>query len=339
VKPKIYLLLALFYLLICSFQPAATHAQEQLSDVQWSPFPNIISTNTRDEIVLLSPELEEIDRWQVTNETINELILYSAWSPDGSKLAVMLSDPLSSFAGFSVAIWDVATRQRIGQVKDIFPTFLEWSYNSHYVIVDSATKTRPHQNQVWFINSSNGEIRYRWNIITNSIALHPTMLQMATIGAGVQLWDVTVFPPMQLGQLPMAHDIPGIVYDASGTKIAYNPLKNDTDNEMIAVYSTQSLQIIQTLNIGKSVGRVSWGHSPLTTYVSDGLRIWNADTGQTMLHIPDFRIPMGDPAYLPSWNPDGTAFVYNDAELGITVRDGRTGEILARMDAAMPEMP
>lgn len=292
----------------------------ELAYVQWSPFPDIISAKTLTEIVLFSPELKEIDRWQIADDSDDSSILYYAWSPDGSRLAVMLRPN-------AVQLWNTATRQRIATIPDSYPTFLEWSYDSQYLAVKYINFPN---DEVWIIEGDDGDIAYEWSISTSTLTWHPQTLQLATIRESVELWDVSDFPPQPIAELPEAYSSVGLAYSPAGDRIVFGPIG---EYENLGIYDTQTLQRVQTLNHTDIICCVSWGNAPLTAWsVEGGIRVWNPDTGQPIMDVAVTGMPpAGELAYLPSWNPDGTAFVYNDVENGIHIRDGQTGEILARL--------
>jgi WD40 repeat protein len=324
---SIFLLSLAFGLLMpCAAQDLP---QQPLRYVQWSPFPEVISAKTLDEIVLLSPDLKELDRWRIVEPEEEPILAYS-WSPDGARLAVML------YSGW-VKLWDVTTRQEIAYLRGSDTSFMEWSSNSEYLLL--ASRSNRLDATLWFVNGTSGVLEYVWGKSISAIAWHPINLQLVVVNLdsnNIELWDITTFPPQQVAQLPSAYGGSDIVFNSTGDRIAFVAYDKNAVGNQLTIYDTQTLQPTQILTTSNTISRLSWGKYPLTSYQGNLVNIWDEVTGTIKVTITDYSPVIGDLADLPSWNPSGTLFVVNDSIAGITVRNGQTGEILASLPPDAP---
>jgi WD40 repeat protein len=293
----------------------------------WNPQKDLIAVSDGYDLWLYDSNFNLLDHGNMAPSTDHIFFGSLAWSPDGEKLATYYwSEESSHFQ-----IWDSQSLQVIHDLNNVpILGVLEWNFDSTQILTAAALDMYTTVIRVYDVNSG---------AISLDIALpeHAGVRGLKWIGDGQQIlagitagtfiWDISINPPASIPVvLPSKSSEYNFAYDASLNSVAFTPLTDSEYLNQIQIWDLETQQLTDTLS-GHTGGiiDVSWGPVSLLSVDSDdALRIWDNETWQSIV------IPV-DIAQRPSldWNPQGTQFIVISESLGLHIRDGETGAVLA----------
>lgn len=332
ISRNLVIILAIIIVLNILLRLPTIAAQEDYipqSVLRWLPVSSNISVPdvVRKSIDIYSPTFEWIDRFPILQdpEFAADIIFDYEWSPDESRLAVLIFVLTERGSGdTALQIWDVATKQRLVEHFGITGDYLAWSPDSQYVATNYVIGG---YSTALLFHADDGSLYTQFHDPGPDLIWHPNEPQVAVLGNTVQLWDVGNLPqpPQLIIEFGLPYANQGFAYSSMGNDIAF---VQQPDTKSIVIYNIPTSQFVQTLRGHQgNVTDIRWGDFPLTTVGLDNtLRVWNTTSGQATLVIP------GDFPSAPEWSPDAAKMLIYSEELGIHIRSGTTGEVLATLN-------
>lgn len=244
------------------------------------------------------------------------------WSPDGSKLAVLLYDvPLPPRATV-LQIWDTTNSQKLYEISgvDIF-TSVAWSPDGSRFATRVTTNDLTDVIRVYDAQTGVAHVEIPSGQISQ-LAWGPQGNQLVFEGGP---YDVQVFNAdtgKRLRRLNAVMD--------SEIDLAFSPTENlaafvnVNDEKTLEIWNIDTGQLVRQLQgHTKRINGFKWNTGGLVSTGSDDtIRIWNPQTGQ---QIKAFQVGRYPDAELSA---DGTKLLIKDGKSGIHIRDAITGDIL-----------
>jgi WD40 repeat protein len=303
---------------------------------KWNPRQDIIAATDGYTIKLYNPSFALIDQVVVVSDPNLDIETRGMeWSPDGSRLALVIYGISFDLTGTVVQIWDMTDLQLLTQIPNIsFQPGIAWSPDSTQIAVVYASLLR---DVVHIHDAQNGALLSEF--FHTSEARNITQLAWSSDGSQiafaergyVQIWNaatqqyITTFPNRINDEIRLA-------YSPTDSRWAFIDLDNPTD---ILIWDTTTFQLVRRLQgHTKPIYTFTWGSGGIISVsFDDTTRVWDPDTGATKAVIPS------GVTFMLSWNPDGTLFVTTDEAIGVYIRDAMTGDIVAVLGGGPPCTP
>jgi hypothetical protein len=257
----------------------------------------------------------------IDDPSINVLQRNFVWSPDGSKLAIILAGLPVPTTTRVLQIWDMTNTQKLYELSSIDGASIAWSPDSTRFAALVATGSNERVARTYNAQSGQNQIQVPAGI-QSRLVWSPQGNQLITEGIVPVVWSAD--SGQQLRQLEVSID--------TDVDLTFSPTANflalvnlNSGQEVIEIWNTDTGQLVHQLQGHTGfVSDIVWTTGGLvSTGVDNFIRIWDPQTGQ---QIRAFQVGLYPEAEL---NADGTRLLVTDRTTGVHTRDAVTGEILA----------
>ena len=244
------------------------------------------------------------------------------WSPDGSKLAVLISGlPVPSTTTI-VQIWDMTTSQKLYELPSI-DGFASIAWKPDSTRFAALIATAPYERVVRVHDTQTGQaiVDIPAGMISQ-LAWNPQGNQIVFEGVGrILVWDANTGQQVSILNARISSDV----------KLAFSPTDNliafsnvDSPLEVIDIWDIDTGQLVQQLQLQARIIDLNWSAGGLVTTSFDSMiRVWDVQTGEMIHTIQAGLYPKAE------LSADGTYLLVEDETTGNHVREATTGAILA----------
>ena len=303
----------------------------EVYEVAWNPVQNTIAVARDDDVYLYNADLELLHQFNISTAEEHWEIEAISWSPDGQKLGIAGQVEIDGFrAGQGFQIWDMTSFSLVTSILDAdFDLPMTWSPDSNrFAILVKIGNLSPSLIQIYSATNGTLIMEFQPNIsgTMNQLIWHPVEEQLAIITI-TTIYLVDIQSELLLASYSQTTSETKAVFSPSGNQIA---VADALTMNGFQILDTSNLQPVQSFQVPiQLLLNIAWGNNVIAAsgieINNDSITLWNLATGEINSIIED--IVESD----MSWNPEGTQFVINDIELGFSIRDGVTGEVIARI--------
>ena len=323
---RFWLWLVLF-LLPCMTLHAQSPASNESRLMHVHPTDNLIGATNGIVFEIYTPVFELVDQFTLLENPRYAPSLYDfEWSPDGSKLGVVISG-VEMETGRVLQVWNMHTTQKLYEIPgvDVF-SGIAWSPDGTRFAVQSILSSGRRVVHTYDAQSGQMLIEVGANEVASQLIWSAEGDRLVTDGwHDIRVWNADSGQLVQVLDAWLDNEI-GLVASPVESLIAFVNLNgNETD---IEVWDTKIGRRIQYLHghDDQMIG-LAWNAGGLvSTSFDDTLRIWDPPTGQASAAFQTGRYALAE------LSADGTWLLVRDGLTGVHVRDAATGEILYIFD-------
>lgn len=295
--------------------------------VHFHPQENIIGATNGLVFEIYTQNFEFIDQFTLLDDSKIDVLLYAFhWSPDGSKLAILLYGYGFPSTTSVLQVWDMSNTQKLYEIPDIeMLAQLAWSPDSTRFAAQIVSGRNSSVIRTFDAQSGQMLIEINPPLVISQLAWSPVGNQLVFEGyEDVQVWSTDTGRLLRTLNVTMDSEVE-LAFSPAENLIAFVNLSNST---IIEIWNTDTGQLVAQLE-GHTAPLLTfaWNTGRLvSTALDDTVRVWDTDTGQATV----FQVGRYPDAELSA---DGTVLLIEDGGTGIYTCDVLTGKTLSIWDS------